>query len=438
MAVSHLVRGTSGRTRVGFISQWYAPEPATVPVWIAETLVRSGFEVQVLTGEPNLPTGKIYPGYSARKFVSETINDIAVQRCPLYASHDRSVVRRIANYLSWALTAAFAALVTLRGVQVTLVHSSPATAALPAMVCKVFRRTPYVLMIQDLWPDSMLSTGFVKNSFMSRAAARIMGAFVNRSYALADHIVVISPGMIDLLESRGVPRAKLSLVYNWVDETVFQPCDPHPTFRADLGVDPDAFLLMYAGNFGPAQALDGVIRAVALLEETEKVALVLVGKGVEEARLRRLAEDLAPGRIHFAPPVPASEVPALMAAADVQIVSLRDEPLFRHTMPSKVQSILACGRAAIACAPGDAGAVVADSGAGWHAQPGNPQKLVDCIRLARAEGVIGLEARGAAARRHYQSVMSEGSNAQRLTAILKASAAGKRSTRPAKSMAGRR
>jgi colanic acid biosynthesis glycosyl transferase WcaI len=80
MTISHLVRGTSARTRVGFISQWYAPEPSTVPVWIAETLVRSGFEVQVLTGQPNLPTGNVYAGYSASRFVSETINDIAVQR----------------------------------------------------------------------------------------------------------------------------------------------------------------------------------------------------------------------------------------------------------------------------------------------------------------------------------------------------------------------
>ena len=80
MTISHLVRGTSARTRVGFISQWYAPEPSTVPVWIAETLVRSGFEVQVLTGQPNPPTGNVYAGYSASRFVSETINDIAVQR----------------------------------------------------------------------------------------------------------------------------------------------------------------------------------------------------------------------------------------------------------------------------------------------------------------------------------------------------------------------
>jgi colanic acid biosynthesis glycosyl transferase WcaI len=419
---SQVVDGTTRRTRVGFISQWYAPEPSTVPVWIAETLVRSGFEVQVLTGQPNLPTGKIYPGYSASKFASETINGIAVQRCPLYPSHDRSAIRRMANYLSWAVTAAAAALVMLRGVNVTLVYSSPATAALPAMLRKLFRRTPYVLMIQDLWPDSILSTGFLKSSFMRRAAERIMGAFVGWSYSFADHIVVISPGMIDILVSRGVPRAKLSLVYNWVDETVFQPCDPHPTFRSDLGVDPDTFLLMYAGNFGPAQALDGVIRAVAMLEETEKVVLVLLGEGVEEAQLRRLAKDVAPGRVLFAPPVPASEVPPLMAAADVQLLSLRDEPLFRHTMPSKVQSILACGHPAIACAPGDAGAVIVDSGAGWHAQPGDPRNLVECIRLAMAEGAAGLRSRGAAARHHYQSVMSEESNAQRLTAILRASA----------------
>lgn len=426
--------GKSARIRVGFISQWFAPEPMTVPVWIAQTLVRSGFDLQVLTGVPNLPTGKVYNGYSAKRFASETINDIAVQRCPLYPSHDGSAIKRIANYLSWALTASAGALVTLRRVQVSLVYSSPATAALPAMVCKMVRKTPYVLIIQDLWPDSIFSTGFLHSSVMRRATEWIVGAFVRSSYAHADHIAVISPSMIEVLESRGVPRTKLSLVYNWVDETIFQPCDPHPTFRADLGVDENAFLLMYAGNLGPAQALDGVIRAVALLEETERISLVLVGEGVEQERLQSLAEDLAPGRIHFAPTVPASEVPALMAAADVQLLSLRDEPVFRHTMPSKIQSILAAGQPVIACAPGDAGAVAVDSGAGWHVQPGNPQRLADCILKAKAEGITGLQVRGGLARKHYELVMSERTNAERLSAILTASARG----RLAETSAGRR
>ena len=196
------------------------------------------------------------------------------------------------------------------------------------------------------------------------------------------------------VESRGVPRTKLG------GRDIFQPCDRHPTFRADLGVDENVFLLMYAGNLGPAQALDGVIRAVALLEETERISLVLVGEGVEQERLQSLADDLAPGRIHFVPTVPASEVPALMAAADVQLLSLRDEPVFRHTMPSKIQSILASGQPVIACAPGDAGAVAVDSGAGWHVQPGNPQHLADCILKAKAEGITGLQVRGGLAALH--------------------------------------
>jgi colanic acid biosynthesis glycosyl transferase WcaI len=410
------------RTRVGYISQWFAPEPYPLPVWIAQTLVRSGFDLRVLTGVPNAPTGKVYPGYSAKRFVSETIDDIVVQRCPLYPSHDRSTVKRIANYLSWALTATAGALIALRDRDVMLVYSSPATAALPAMVCRIVRKTPYVLIIQDLWPDSIFATGFLGKSGIRRATEWVVGAFVRRSYAHADHIVVISPSMIDLLESRGVPRTKLSLVYNWVDESIYRPSDPHPSFRANLDVDENTFLLMYAGNLGAAQALDSVIQAVALLEETEKVALVLVGGGVEQAHLQRLSEDLAPGRIHFVPSVPTSQMPALMAAADVQLVSLRDEPLFRHTMPSKVESILACGQPAIAYAPGDAGAVVVESGAGWHVQPGDPQKLAECIRMAKAEGVTGLQARGALARKHYELVMSEEGNARRLTTILKASA----------------
>jgi glycosyltransferase involved in cell wall biosynthesis len=208
------------------------------------------------------------------------------------------------------------------------------------------------------------------------------------------------------------------VVYNWADEKVMQPTEPEPGLRARLGLSDDDFLLMYAGNHGPAQRIDVVIDAVAQLTDLPDVHLVLVGDGVEKDGLMARAARSRPGRVHFLNPVPPDRLAARMAAADLHLVSLADKPLFRITLPSKVQSILACGQPVLACAPGDAARIVRDAGAGFAAPPGNAASLAEVIRLARETPRSRLRAMGRAGRHHYLTQMSEASNVQVLADLL--------------------
>lgn len=407
-----------GAARVWIVSQWYAPEPVANPRNITRALTARGMDVRVLTGYPNYPDGVVHEGYGHRWFSAERIEDVPVSRCPLYPSHGQSAVGRLANYVSWAFSAGVAALTRFRRRDVAVVYSSPATAAWPAMVCRLFRGTRYVLVVQDVWPDSVVATGFVNRRWLQALVTAALAPFVSWAYRLASHVTVSSPGMIDLLAERGVPSTKLSLTYNWADETVYAPRSADPDFRATLGIPDEVFLIMYAGNLGPAQALEDVISALGFLGSNSGVELVVIGTGVAENALREQADKVAAGRVHFVAPRPPSDMSAIMAAADLQLVTLRDEALFSYTTPSKLQSILASGQPLIAVATGDVRSAVELSGAGWTTSPGSPNALAACLLEASRVGKDELRARGLAGKRFYSETMSEAVNGSHLFAVV--------------------
>ncbi|MDP9821794.1 glycosyltransferase family 4 protein [Nocardioides massiliensis] len=410
-------------TKLAFVCQWFPPEPIEIPRNIALSLGSCGHEVSVLTGVPNYPTGRVAEGHRALELRMEEIDGLPVRRTPLYPSHDSGALGRIANYVSWAVSSALFGQRMLRAAEATLVYSSPATAALPAMVARRLWGTPYVLLIQDVWPDSVLSSGFIPGA-MGRVVHRIIDAFVRRAYAWSDHVAVISPGMVDLLTARGVPREKLSVVHNWVpeeDQAGAATCagDTHISLADRVGASADDRLFLYAGNHGRAQALDGVVRAF-LDDRTAPAQLVLVGDGVTKKQLVKLAGNHP--RVHFLAPVDRAEAGRLLEDADVSVVALADEPLFAVTMPSKVQSGLASARPMLVVARGDAASVVIEADAGAAAPPGDIDAIVEAVRTLLAATPDELTAMGSRGRDLYRSSMARAVGAARLSDLLDSAA----------------
>lgn len=401
--------------RVAFISQWYPPEPVGQPQWIVEGLQRAGAEVSVVTGIPNYPTGQVLAGYRAWRPRTEVVEGVPVRRTPLYPDHGRRSVKRIANYLSWAVTSTMLGLRVITRSDVALVYSSPATAATAALFARWLRGTPYVLLVQDLWPDSIFASGYLGSS--GKVARRILDRLVNVYYRHASKILVISPGMIDVLARRGVPKHKLDLVYNWVPDepqTAAPLSTPGVSMRARLGIADDDFVVMYAGNLGSAQALDGAVRGMGLLHDGSNAHLVLVGDGVQRDSLTTLAAQVAPSRVHVLPPISREEVVAMMEEADAQLVSLAPEPLFKTTMPSKVQSILASGHPVLCCVDGDVADIVTSTGSGVAARPGDAQAFAAAVQHMSNLAPEALAAMGESGRQYYRDHMAEPVGRQQL------------------------
>lgn len=406
-------------TSVTLVSQWYPPEPIEIPRNIAISLTLYGHKVSVLTGVPNYPTGEVAVGHRAFERKTEQMDGLVVCRTPLYPSHDSNAIRRIANYASWAVSASILGQRPLRKAGAALVYSSPATAALPAMVARRLWGTPYILLIQDVWPDSIFASGFLPGA-VGCVIRAIVNRFVQRSYALADHVVVISPGMGDLLTKRGVAQDKLSVIYNWVPEEDQEELPgplvlPRESLASQVGVSDATRIFLYAGNHGHAQALDSLVRAF-LDDLTAPAHLVMVGEGVAKDHLVTLAGGHP--RVHFLDAVDRTAAALLLAEADISVISLADEPLFAVTVPSKVQSGLASAIPMLVIARGDAASVVVDSGAGAAATPGNVDEIIEAVRTLTGATGSELAAMGLRGLDLYQSQMSRAVGAARLSNLL--------------------
>ena len=408
--------------RLVYVSQWFTPEPAGPGTWIPEGLSKSSFDVCVLTAVPNYPEGKTYSGYRPYRFLMERINEILTLRSPVYPSHDRSAIRRALNYASFAASASWFGRKLLREADIALVYSSPATAAIPVVISNKMHGVPYVLLIQDLWPDTVLQTGMINSRFIAKTAEFFLNALDRTSTKNASRIFVISPGMKRALIGRGVPDEKVTVLYNWVDDSLVVPRSRTEKLRRELGIPEGDLLFMYAGNHGSAQGLSSWIEAIRRCQDLENLHFVFMGSGTEKKLLQLQAQDAGIKRVYFIEPLPLNDFVIQSADADAQIISLKDSPLFSMTIPGKVQTCLAQGNAVIGSLTGDAATLLLESGAGIIGNPEDSVSIEKVIRQASSEGSQGLKSRGMQGRDFYISKLSSDMGISTLSQVLRENA----------------
>jgi colanic acid biosynthesis glycosyl transferase WcaI len=389
--------------RIGIVTQWYPPEPNLIIGELARELAARGHEVRVLTTFPNYPDGRVYPGYRQRWNDSTTSGNVTVRRVPVYPSHDSSAVGRAANFLSFAVTSSLAATRYLAGTDAVYVYHPPATAFAAAAVARLIGRTPIVLHVQDMWPESVTASSMTPSGYWGRLLGRTLAATMRRLYRTASAIAVISPSMAELLVERGADPDKLRVVLNWTDEQLFRPVPATAAARAAIG-HRGRCTVMFAGNIGPFQRLSTAIQAAAATDGL--VDLVIVGSGLDEPATRRLAEKLGASNVRFLGRKPPEQMAALYAAADYQLICLRDLPGLRGTLPSKLQAAFACGAPVIVSAGGDAARLVESARAGFTCQPEDVVALAERFAAAAALSAESRTAMASRARRTYQERMS--------------------------------
>lgn len=357
------------------LRQFYSPEPAPLGPELATTLHAKGHQVTVLTGFPNYPTGILYPGYRLRPWMKEVLEGISVVRVPLYPDHGRSALKRVLNYVSFALSGSLLGPFIVPKPDVIFVYHPPLTVGAIAWVLHRLWRVPFLYQIQDMWPETLEATGMLTNPRI----LNMVGRFAKRVYAEAGAIAVISPGFRDNLIQKGVPPEKIVLIPNWVDTEVYHPIPRDSQLAEDLGLA-NTFNVMFAGNVGEAQGLETVLEAAELLCDLPEVQFVIVGDGIAMPNLRTSAEARHLRNVRFLGRYPGNAMPALYALADVLLVHLKDDPLFRITIPHKILSYMASGKPVLAAVAGDAADVVLEVGAGIHCPPQDPAALAQAVR----------------------------------------------------------
>jgi len=360
--------------RILILSQWFWPEPMKLLSDMAETLIELGHEVQVLTGYPNWPSGRLYPGYQIRLCQREQAGKVPVTRIPLYPDHSRSSLRRILNYTSFV--AAAASLGPFVAQRPDLIHAiQPPTTCSAAWVLGRIWRVPFTLEVQDLWPETLTATGMIGN----RQVVQLVGHYCAWAYRKAAAIRVISPGFKRNLVAKGVPEQKVFHIPNWVDCDYYRPQSASRELAVKYGLQ-ERFNVVYAGTVGLAQGLDTVVRAAGLLRDLEKVQLVVIGDGLDLPRLMQLANEQKLTNVKFLGRLPMELMPQLYAVADGLLVHLKDDPLFRITIPHKTLTYLAAGKPIVAALEGDAADVVEMAQAGLVCRSGDPAALAATVR----------------------------------------------------------
>lgn len=360
--------------RVLLLTQWFDPEPTFKGLVFARALVKQGFEVEVVTGFPNYPGGKIYPGFKLKLFQREFIDGVKITRLPLYPSHGQSGIGRVFNYVSFAAASLFYGVFFAKRPDVIYAYHPPLTVGIAASIIRFFRRVPVLYDIQDMWPDTLKATGMFSNDKLLGVVSKVC----DWVYRHVDKLVVLSPGFKKVLIERGVPEDKIEVIYNWCAEEQITASAETPISFSDNA----RFRILFAGNMGKAQALDAVLDAAYTLQSRSRpVEFIFLGGGVEVDALKRIAIEKSLTNVTFLPAVPMAEVGGYLKAADALLVHLKKDPLFKITIPSKTQAYMAVGRPLLMAVDGDAAELVKQSGCGVVVESENVESLVSGVEL---------------------------------------------------------
>ena len=352
----------------------------------------AGHHVTVITSAPNVPNGVLYPGYKNRLWQCSILDGVNVVRVWTHLAPNKGTVRRIANYVSYMITAAFAGLL-VRKPDVVLATSPQFFCGWAGVIVSKLRRLPFILEIRDLWPESIKVVGAMRRGSL----LSFLEWMEHKMYSSADRIVTVGQGYCRQLCGRGVPAEKIGVVMNGVDRELFGPGISGMSTKERHGLN-GCFVCSYIGTVGMACGLQVVLRAAAKLKSNPRIRFLIVGDG---ALLETLKEDAARAgldNVVFAGRQPKEAIPQYLAASDTCLVHLKKQELFTSVMPSKIFETLAMGRSVILGVEGFAAEFIRKSGGGVCIEPENEDQLVSAIHdfvaapdKAEAMGRVGRE-----------------------------------------------
>lgn len=368
--------------RILFFSHYFPPEVNAPAIRTHEHMrrwVADGHEVTLITGVPNHPKGEIFPGYANRWVQEEEVDGIRVIRTWMYVTPNQGFVKRIANYVLFMLTAILASRRVPKP-DVVIATSPQFFCGIAGAVVARLKQRPFVLEVRDLWPDSIVQLGQLRQPQI----VRLLEGVETWLYRSADAIVVNTRAFIDHIAGRGVARERIELVYNGIDPELFRPRPPDEDLRRSYDLE-GRFVVTYMGTLGLAHGLMTVLEAAERLREHPEVAFLLIGDGAERERLESEIERRGLVNVKLLGLRPRSEVPAWIASSDLLLVMLRDLPVFRTVIPSKIFEFLGQERPVVLAAPrgGEIRDLVDGAKAAFVIEPERPDELARVVLEAQ-------------------------------------------------------
>lgn len=388
----------------------------------ARGLVARGHSVSVLTGIPNYPGGRFFKGYGFFKKRRESYEGIDIFRAPLIPRGSGSGLRLILNYFSYMLSSCLLAPFCFRRKYdlIFVFESSPVTVGFPALVLKSIKRIPILFWVQDLWPETLSATGVIR----SVRVLNVVGWIVRIIYKSCDRI---------LIQSKAFLKSVCEL-YDKPDNIIYFPNSAEEFYRpVNIGADaperslmPKGFRVVFAGNIGVAQDFGTILTAAEELKHFTVIHWVIIGDGrrrawVEEELERRGLEKT----VHLLGRHAAETMPRFFSLADALLVTLKKEPIFSYTIPSKIQSYMACAKPIIAALDGEGMRVVKEAGAGITCPPEDPKALAEAVLEMSRLSLLDRESMGKCGRKYFEKEFERNMLLDKLESIMEELAGGR-------------
>ncbi len=374
------------------MSQYFYPESFRVNDLVLG-LKERGHEIVVLTAKPNYPNGNFYHGYGYFSPSIEIWNEIKIYRSAIIPRGKGGGLRLLINYFSFPLFATLKSYFIKEKFDLLFVYQlSPVMIAIPGILFKKRNNIPLYLYIQDLWPESITAAGGIKNKFI----LKVMGAITRWIYENSDKILVQSRGFISFVLNQNVKNEKIIYYPNSAEE-FYKVTPKEDKFVSIL---PKGFNLIFAGNIGESQGFDTLLAAAVIVKQRNiKVNWVILGDGRLKQYVEKKVIQLGLNNsFYLLGAFPVTEMPLFFSCADALLVSLKKDFIFALTIPSKIQSYLACGKPIIGSLDGEGSRIIIESKAGYTSGAedeiglaNSVQKLVELNETDRKQ--LGINAR---------------------------------------------
>lgn len=359
--------------KILIVTQYYYPENFKSNDLSFE-LQRRGYDVTVLTGIPNYPEGKIFPGYGFFKKRKQIIEGVKVIRVPLLPRGKGGGIRIFLNYYSYAFFASIKAFLISFSEKYDgiIVHEpSPITQFYPALVLHKLQKTPIYYWVMDLWPESLAIAGGIKNKLVLNYFKKLAVKF----YKNSEKILITSRGFRKSIIEKGNFEEKLEYFPNWAEESIYNGSLNYP-----IPSLPEGFKVMFAGNVGEAQDMEAIMEAAEILKNHKEIKIIIVGDGRKMSFVQNLIEtNQLQDTVFTVGRFPVESMATFFSKTNALLVSLKNDEIFNLTVPAKLQAYMSAGKPIIAMLNGEGANIVEEVNCGLTLPAGNSQKLAEKI-----------------------------------------------------------
>ncbi len=369
-----------------FLSHYFPPEtnaPASrtyehTSRWVREPDVK----VTVITNHPNHPNGILFPGFVNRCLTRERMDGIEIYRVWSFLAANAGFSLRTLNYLVFMMASILAAL-RMPKPDVVVATSPQFFCAVAGYIISRIKGSPFVFELRDIWPESIVTVGAMRKSFLIGLLEKLE-IFL---YQKSAKIVALTSAFRDYLINKGIPADKVVVIKNGVDLRFFSPKQGSEKLRQELGGQ-NKFIISYIGTVGMAHAVDNIVEVAAKLQDRPGFLFLIVGEGARKKHIVEMASEMGLDNIKILPGVSRDQVRDYYAISDLVLVTLKDSPLFRKVIPSKIFEIMAMARPILCAVDGECWDIIEQAQSGIFVEPENVIEMTERIKALKGQTEI--------------------------------------------------